>query len=418
MKILVLDPSAMVRRLIHEELVGGGYEVIEADCRARALALLARTPGISLLTTPVVLEDGDGFGFISHLRTGETRRSLEKAGNHEVPAIIVTANDTDDDRLRGYQVGAADFIQKPWRRGQLLAHVDSVLGRGEDLVGMQVLVADDSRVARTFVRTCLARLGVTVHEADDGDTALAFLREHRVDMLLTDLHMVRMDGDALCLKVRGELGLTELPVIFLTANDDKQTVLSLFKLGATDHLKKPFLQEELSARLRVHLERARLVAALRQVADIRSADDSDKAMSPAPRNSDLPRPQVLLVDDSPVNAAVGAKILRALGCEVESVCEGAYAVELYGRRLADRPFDLVLMDLRMPGVSGCEAARGIRALESEGGSGPVSIVGLSSSGTDDLRDDYRGAGMDDVQPKSFGCDPLRALLEKFAVART
>lgn len=414
MKILVLDPSAMVRRLIHEELVGGGYEVLEADCGARALSLLSRTPGISLLTTPVVLEDGDGFGFISHLRTGETRRSLEKAGNHEVPAIIVTANDTDADRLRGYQVGAADFIQKPWRRGQLLAHVDSVLGRGEDLVGMQVLVADDSRVARTFVRTCLARLGVTVHEADDGDTALAFLREHRVDMLLTDLHMVRMDGDALCLKVRGELGLSELPVIFLTANDDKQTVLSLFKLGATDHLKKPFLQEELSARLRVHLERARLVAALRQVADIRSAEDPAATTTAA--GGGAARPQVLLVDDSPVNLAVGGKILRALGCEVEAVCEGDYAVELFGRRLEERPFDLVLMDLRMPGTGGCEAARGIRALEAQRGAAPVPIVGLSSSGTEDLREDFRGAGMDEVQPKAFGCDPLRALLERFATA--
>lgn len=412
MKILVLDPSAMVRRLIHEELVGGGYEVVEADCRARALAMLARTPGISLLTTPVVLEDGDGFGFISQLRSGELRRSLEAVGNHEVPAILVTANDTDGDRLRGFQVGAADFIQKPWRRGQLVAHVDSVLGRGEDLAGMQVLVADDSPVARSFVRTCLVRLGVTVHEADDGDTALEFLRHHRVDMLLTDLNMVRMDGDALCLKVRGELGLGELPIIFLTANDDKLTVLSLFKLGATDHLRKPFLQEELTARLKVHLERARLVGALRQVADIRSAGE------PAPQQpaalADGPRPQVLLVDDSPVNLAVGGKLLRALGCEVESVSDGAYAVELYERRLGTRPFDLVLMDLRMPGVDGCAAARGIRAVEAARGAAPAPIVGLAADGPDASREDCRGAGMDEIQPKAFGCDPLRALLERYA----
>lgn len=267
MKVLVLDTSAMARRLIREELDLGGYEVLEAESRARALSLLKRTPGISLLTTPVVLEDGDGFGFISQLRSEELKPELERAGNHDVPAILVTANDTDADRLRGFQVGAADFIQKPWRRGGLLAHVDSILGRGEELSGMQVLVADDSPFARRFVRTCLTRLGVAVHEADDGDVALAFLRDRRVDMLVTDLNMVRMHGDELCLKVRGELGLTELPVIFLTANDDKTTMLALFKLGATDHLRKPFLQEELTARLRVHLERERLIATLRQLAE-------------------------------------------------------------------------------------------------------------------------------------------------------
>lgn len=266
MKVLVLDTSAMARRLIREELDLGGYEVVEAESRARALSLLKRTPGIALITTPVVLEDGDGFGFIRDLHSAELRAELEQAGNHDLPAMLVTANDTDADRLRGFQVGAADFIQKPWGRGRLLARVDAILGRGEELAGMQVLVADDSPFARKFVRTCLTRLGVTVHEADDGDAALAFLREHRVDLLVTDLNMVRMHGDELCLKVRGELGLADLPVIFLTANDDKTTVLALFKLGATDHLRKPFLQEELTARLKVHLERERLVAELRRVA--------------------------------------------------------------------------------------------------------------------------------------------------------
>lgn len=74
-------------------------------------------------------------------------------------------------------------------------------------------MADDSPFARRFVRTCLTRLGVDVHEADDGDVAQAFLRDRRVDMLVTGLNMVRMHGDELCLKVRGELELTELPVI-------------------------------------------------------------------------------------------------------------------------------------------------------------------------------------------------------------
>lgn len=267
MKVLVLDTSAMARRLIREELDLGGYEVLEAESRARALSLLKRTPGISLITTPVVLEDGDGFAFIRDLQSAELRAELERVGNHDLPAMLVTGNDTDADRLRGFQVGAADFIQKPWGRGRLLARVDAILGRGEELSGMRVLVADDSPFARKFVRTCLTRLGVDVHEADDGDAALAFLREQRVDMLVTDLNMVRMHGDELCLKVRGELGLSELPVIFLTANEDKTTMLALFKLGATDYLRKPFLQEELTARLRVHLERERLIATLRQMAE-------------------------------------------------------------------------------------------------------------------------------------------------------
>ncbi len=65
--------------------------------------------------------------------------------------------------------------------------------------------------------------------------------------------MVRMDGDALTIAIRGELGYPEMPVIFLSGNDDKDKILALFKMGATDYLKKPFLQEELISRMRAYL---------------------------------------------------------------------------------------------------------------------------------------------------------------------
>ncbi len=425
MRILVLESSPMVRRLIGEELLPSNYEILEAETLGQALDLLTSVEGISLVTTPVVLDDTDGFEFIRQLRSPELRQRLKPLGNHNVPAILVTANDTDADRLRGYQVGAADFIQKPWSRGQLLAHVDSVLGQGDELAGMSVLVADDSRTARSFIRTCLVRLGVTVHEADDGDTALEFLRDHRVDMLLSDLNMVRMHGDALCLKVRSELGLTDLPIIFLSANEDKAAILSLFKLGATDYLKKPFLQEELMARLKVHLEREKLMRTLRHVADIRSQGDSP-APAPSPaapvlRQGETRLPRILLVDDSPVVLAVGAKLLRTMGCEVEAVAEAAYAVARFTERLHDDPFDLVLMDVQMPGMDGLEATRRIRAVEA-GLAGEVAarvpIVAVTAADVDQVRDDCLAAGMDDVHGKPFEADLVREVIDRLIAAQT
>ncbi|PID80861.1 hypothetical protein CSB20_05255, partial [bacterium DOLZORAL124_64_63] len=119
------------------------------------------------------------------------------------------------------------------------------------------LVVDDSSTARSFIRNSLQRLGVQIYEAEDGDQAAAFLREDpdRIDLIITDLNMERMNGDELIAIVRGELGLEDLPVIFLSGNEDKTKVLTLFKLGATDYLKKPFLQEELVARMRAYLFR-------------------------------------------------------------------------------------------------------------------------------------------------------------------
>lgn len=257
MKILILEESPLARRFIKEELLPMGFELLEAATPQDALDILCTVPDIALITLRVVMKGMDGFQFLEHLNTPEVQVRLKEAGNHRTPAVIVTSNDTDQDRLRGFQVGAADFIQKPWPPGELLKHVNTVLGRSTEMAGMAVLVVDDSPTARSFIRICLQRLGVQIYEAEDGDQAVHFLREDpgRVDLVITDLNMVRMDGDELIVKVRGELGLKDLPVIFLSGNEDKEKVLTLFKLGATDYLKKPFLQEELVARMRAYLLR-------------------------------------------------------------------------------------------------------------------------------------------------------------------
>jgi len=266
MKILILEKSGVARRFFAEELEPAGYQVIAASTPAEALDWLMKIEGISLITLQVVMEGTDGFEFLKNLRSPEMRAKLAEMKNDDVPAVFVTSNDTDQDRLRGFQVGAADFIQKPWPRGELLATVNHVLGKSAELSGLSILVVEDSRTARGLIRTCLERLGVQVYEADDGTTALEFLRsgEHPVHMVVTDLNMREMNGDALCLHIRKDLGLESLPVIFLSSTEDQSTVLGLYKMGASDYLRKPFFQEELLARLRGYLEREKLTIELRK----------------------------------------------------------------------------------------------------------------------------------------------------------
>lgn len=259
MKLLILEESPLTRTFIKEEFKTTGFELLEAGTPEEALETLRTVEGISLITLRVVMKGMDGFQFLEYLQTPEIQAQLKAVGNHRAPAVFVTSNDTDKDRLRGFKVGAADFIQKPWPPGELLKHVSHVLGRSTELAGMSLLVVDDSRTVRSFIRSCLQRLGVRIHEAGDGEEAVEFLRKdpQRVDLVITDLKMVRMDGDELVSTIRGELNLPDLPVIFLSGNEDKTKVLTLFKLGATDYLKKPFLQEELVVRIRAYLTRVK-----------------------------------------------------------------------------------------------------------------------------------------------------------------
>jgi len=400
MKVLIVEGSPLARRLIAEDLTPAGWDILEADSAESALEVLTSARGIDLMTLGVVLPDGDGFDLLAALHSDRYREQLEAMDNHDLPTVFVTGNDTDTDRLRGFQVGAADFVQKPWPSGALLSRVRQVLQGETTYADLNTLVVDDSPVSRSMVRSCLARLGVTVHEAADGDDALVVLRKHKVDLVITDLNMPRMNGDLLCLKIRSELGLEELPVIFFSASDDKATVLSLFKMGATDYVSKPFLQEELHARLKGHLERIRLQRMLA------GSTASAETTAPATAAGATIAARVLLAEDSPVIAKVVRKLLERLGCDVTGVADGEQAVAAVAS--ASEPFDLIFMDLEMPKMGGVEATRRIRDGESDGYAVPV--VALTAHDEQGHLGPCLDAGMNDFLIKPVTVPVLKRTL--------
>lgn len=131
---------------------------------------------------------------------------------------------------------------------------------------LTVLVAEDSRSARMKIVSCLELLGVNVVEADDGVSAFEVLTEKQqeVDLVLTDLQMIQMNGDELCRKIRETPEYKELPVIVLSSVSEEKVTVKLFENGATDYLYKPFTQEEIVARINSHLEQVRLRKSLQE----------------------------------------------------------------------------------------------------------------------------------------------------------
>jgi len=127
------------------------------------------------------------------------------------------------------------------------------------------MVVDDSPTMRQLIKQALAPEGYAVIEAGNGLEALdRALSDEPPDLITLDIEMPEMDGITMCRNIRKVLHLDDLPIIFLTSIANQQQLPKVFQAGATDYLIKPFLQEELLARLRVHLERSTLIRQLRR----------------------------------------------------------------------------------------------------------------------------------------------------------
>ncbi|WP_028078994.1 hybrid sensor histidine kinase/response regulator [Solimonas soli] len=116
-----------------------------------------------------------------------------------------------------------------------------------------VLVADDRDINLQLIGDALEQAGYAIMPARSGDEALARAKARRPDLVLLDILMPGMDGRATCRALR-EAGFADVPVIFVTGANDGTVLVDAFAAGAVDYITKPFLMEELLARVRTHLD--------------------------------------------------------------------------------------------------------------------------------------------------------------------
>ena len=126
--------------------------------------------------------------------------------------------------------------------------------------GSRILVADDDRVVRRIVMTKLSGLGYDVTDVEDGQEALEQLEDGQVpNLLITDSLMPRMNGLQLvrALRQNSNPNLATLPIIMLTSRQGEQDIIEGLEAGVDDYVIKPFSPDELAARVRTVLWRAR-----------------------------------------------------------------------------------------------------------------------------------------------------------------
>lgn len=255
------------------------------------------------------------------------------------------------------------------------------------LEGTCVLVVDDNAASQRILVRMLQDLGCRTESVATGEAAMASLSAgaQRFDAVVLDL--VMPDGSGIELARAITRHQPAPPVLLLTSNGMPSELEACRRAGVGAYLLKPAVRGEIESALRGLIGAGGAAA------------EKVQAPSGTPSAATGPRARVLVAEDHAVNQLLTTTLLQRWGHEVCLAADGAQAVTLH----AERHFDIVLMDVHMPGMSGLDATRRMRQHEQQSGRPRTPIIALTASAMEDDRRLGLDAGMDDYLTK-----PLRA----------
>jgi len=196
----------------------------------------------------------------------------------------------------------------------------------------KILVVDDDEVIRNLLMDTLSTMGYQTWGASNGEEALAVLNQKKVDIVITDIKMPKVDGVRLLKKIKETQ--PDLPVLIITAYSFAYSQDQALKSGADGFLAKPFRigkMEEL----------------------IKSALSQKKSNTSQPPE---PSKKILIVDDDEVLVAMLLETLNAMGYQTHGSSDGDEAL----RKVDTEDFDLVITDIRMPKMDGISFLKALK----------------------------------------------------------
>ena len=262
------------------------------------------------------------------------------------------------------------------------------------LEGLSVLIVDDNETNRIVLDKVLTRWGMNTTLADGAATAAAIIERCKetgslFDLILLDVCMPVMDGFQLCEHIRRQPELIGSTVMMLSSAGRREDALRCRELGIAGYLTKPIGHKELRATVQ-----SVLATGVQKLAAVKK----EGARSRRNRSAGL---HILLAEDNQVNQRVAKVLLEKQGHSVSVVKTGVEAI----RAFETEQFDLILMDVQMPGMDGLEATVNIRAIEQRTG-GHIAIIALTAHAMNEDAHRCQEAGMDGYLSKPIKGDML------------
>lgn len=285
-RVLVVDDILPNVKLLEAKLSCEYYDVITATSGAEALEQVEQgKPDIVLLD--VMMPGMDGFEVCSRIKANPDWA--------HIPVVMVTALTDVEDKIRGLEAGADDFLSKPINDTALMARVRSLARlkmaldewrirenaanqfgvvsekvslMNEPVEGARVLLVEDKEYEKNKVVEALTADLNIVMSAETGMQAMEMVSNQDFDVLMVSLNLEEEDGLRLCSHLRSNERSRSLPIVMISHENDMDRVAHGLEMGAHDYVVRPIEKSELLARVRTQIRRKRFQERLRSTYEI------------------------------------------------------------------------------------------------------------------------------------------------------
>ncbi len=266
------------------------------------------------------------------------------------------------------------------------------------LEGVPLLIVDDNKTNRMFLKEVLSKYGLQPEAADSGKEALRLLEEKSFQLLILDYQMPEMDGGYVLEKVRKELGL-DIPVILLSSGIRSEELNRFIRMGISTHFLKPIDIRELLVSIMIAMG-YKVVEGAEIPLGIKTQES----------RNDQEEVNILVAEDNQINQQLIKKLLEKRGYTVDIAENGKETVEKFKQRLLQlgNPYSLILMDIQMPIMDGIEATREIRKVDQN-----IPIIALTAHAMKGDKSKFLSEGMNDYISKPVKKAFLFEILDKY-----
>lgn len=280
-RVLVVDDILPNVKLLEAKLHGEYYDVVTASSGEEALKkIVEHSPDLVLLD--VMMPGMDGFEVCRRIKANPLVA--------HIPVVMVTALTDTEDRVRGLESGADDFLSKPvndialmarvrslvrlkmtvdeWRARETTASQLGVVDENATVMtqpvdGARVLVIEDMNFEINKIRETLQRDNDIVTQAETGMAALQHINQNDFDLIIVSLNLKNEDGLRFCSHLRSNEKTRNSPIIMLGNEEDLPKIAHGLEIGAHDYIMRPVDRNELLARVRTQIRRKRFQERLR-----------------------------------------------------------------------------------------------------------------------------------------------------------